>query len=127
MRILLVEDDPDTSGYVIKPAVELDVGGAKTRLEASRLSASPSIARAVNLPLLVWQTYWIDGQLMTSDHLAKLRTALSRVSGRGDDGATVVLFAKGDDEQQTAALLARFTQSQLPALVAELGITSARR
>ena len=123
----LVQSEDKTWNRTALPAVELDVGGAKTRLEASRLSASPSIVRAVNLPLLVWQTYWIDGQLMTSDHRAKLRTALSRVSGRGDDGATVVLFAKGDDEQQTAALLARFTQSQLPALVAELGITSARR
>ena len=123
----LVQSEDKTWNRTALPAVELDIGGTKTRLDASRLSASPSIVRAANLPLLVWQTYWIDGQLMTSDHRAKLRTALSRVSGRGDDGATIVLFAKGDDEQQTAALLTRFTQSQLPALVAELGNTSARR
>lgn len=69
--------------------------------------------------LRVWQLYWVDGELITSDARAKLRLALNRVLGRGDDGAVVLLSTPMPSEGQTAeadALLARYVQSHLPAL-----------
>ena len=43
--------------------------------------------------LVIWQWYWIDGQLTASDIDAKLLTALSRLRGRGDDSAVIILYA----------------------------------
>ena len=34
---------------------------------------------------VVWQWYWVNGRLTTSDITAKLLTALSRLRGNGDD------------------------------------------
>ncbi len=43
--------------------------------------------------LVVWQTYWVSGRPLASDQAAKAWTAFSRLLGRGDDGAVVVLYA----------------------------------
>ncbi len=42
--------------------------------------------------LVVWQWYWINGKLTTSDIEAKLYTALSRLRGQGDDSAVIMLY-----------------------------------
>lgn len=42
--------------------------------------------------LIVWQWYWINGKLTTSDIEAKLYTALSRLRGQGDDSAVIMLY-----------------------------------
>ncbi|HEX6735225.1 MAG TPA: exosortase A [Azonexus sp.] len=42
--------------------------------------------------LRVWQWYWIGGRLTASDARAKLYTAWSRLSGRGDDAAVIMLY-----------------------------------
>ena len=47
--------------------------------------------------MAVWQWYWVDGQLTASEHWAKAYTALSRLKGRGDDSAVVIVYA--DEEQ----------------------------
>jgi exosortase A len=43
--------------------------------------------------LVVWHWYWIDGHLTDSDFVAKAYTALSRLVGRGDDSAVIVIYA----------------------------------
>jgi EpsI family protein len=43
--------------------------------------------------LVVWQWYWINGKLTASDIEAKLLTSFSRLSGRGDDSAVIMLYA----------------------------------
>ncbi len=47
-----------------------------------------------NSRLLVWQWYWINGRWTASEAAAKAYTALSRLAGRGDDSAVVILFAE---------------------------------
>jgi EpsI family protein len=42
--------------------------------------------------LRVWSTSWIDGRLITSDWQAKLYGVWQTLSGRGDDGAVVILY-----------------------------------
>ena len=43
---------------------------------------------AANRPaLIVWRSYWVDGSFVAGDAAAKLRGALARLRGRGDDGA----------------------------------------
>jgi EpsI family protein len=43
--------------------------------------------------LLVWQWYWINGQMVASDYMARIYLALSRLRGRGDDAAAVIVYA----------------------------------
>jgi EpsI family protein len=45
----------------------------------------------------VWYWYWIDGKLITSDHLGKFWLALSRLSGHGDESAAVFVYAQEPD------------------------------
>lgn len=42
---------------------------------------------------IVWQWYWINGRLTTSDIEAKWLTALSMLTGRGDDSAVVIVYS----------------------------------
>jgi exosortase A len=58
--------------------------------------------------LRVWQWYWVDGTLTTSDIKAKLLTLKSRISGRGDDGAIIVLYAPETAAGEGDAILADF-------------------
>lgn len=51
------------------------------------------IGSSPEVRLRAWQWYWIDGRLTASDANAKLLAALSRLSGRGDDAAVVILYA----------------------------------
>lgn len=55
---------------------------------------------------IVWQWYWINGQITSSDIKAKWLTALSVLAGHGDDSATVILYAPKND---SAKMLSQFT------------------
>ena len=43
--------------------------------------------------LQVWQIYWVNGRMLSSDWQAKLFGALYRLVGRGDDAAVIYVFA----------------------------------
>jgi exosortase A len=58
--------------------------------------------------LRVWQWYWIDGQLTSSDHLGKLWLALARLRGHGDDSAAVFVYAREDLPGGADAALEKF-------------------
>lgn len=51
--------------------------------------------------LIVWQWYWINGKLVTSDAEAKIQTALSRLLGAGDDSAVIMIYAPSDSATDT--------------------------
>ena len=51
--------------------------------------------------LVVWQWYWINGKLTASDFEAKLLTAYSRLRGRGDDSAVIILYANQESAAET--------------------------
>ena len=57
--------------------------------------------------LVVWQWYWINGQLTSSDFEAKLYTAFSRLLGKGDDSAVIMLFAPRQDADEALPAFAR--------------------
>jgi len=57
--------------------------------------------------MIVRHAYWIGGRWTTSDHLAKVYLALSRLRGEGDDSAVVMLhapYAEGGRASAIAAL-----------------------
>ena len=60
---------------------------------------------------VVWQWYWINGHLTTSDFKAKLLTALSRLRGHGDDSAVIILYSPAE---VAPASLAAFAEAAGP-------------
>jgi exosortase A len=71
--------------------------------------------------MVVWQIYWINGTLTTSDHLAKVYSAFYRLMGRGDDSAVIVLYTPRTEPAGGAeALLQTFMASSYPAIHALL-------
>jgi exosortase A len=81
----------------------------------------PSIEARLRGPssseLLVWRWYQVDGQLTASAHFAKLLQAKSRLLGRGDDGAVIIVYTEaGEDPQAAAARLQNFVSAMLPGI-----------
>jgi exosortase A len=67
--------------------VEASVGGSALSVRAAELEGA-----AVRLD--AWRWYWIDGRLTASDVMAKVLLAWSRLTGRGDDSAVVVIYGE---------------------------------
>ena len=81
-------------------------------------SASPTDER-----LVVWQVYWVNGQLTASQAKAKLYGALQRLSGHGDDSAVVVLYTDKGQGDQGAQRLQNFMQTNGARIIALLEAT----
>lgn len=58
--------------------------------------------RGQSKSLLVWRWYWVDGRHVVNPYWAKLLQAKSRLLGRGDDGAVVIVYAPYDDRPLVA-------------------------
>ena len=58
--------------------------------------------------LVVWQFYWIGGQVTANDHLAKVYGAINRLMGRGDGSAVIVAYTRKDHAGSAEALLSSF-------------------
>ncbi len=94
----------------------VNFAGQQVTVRQAELRGSSLLGQATNDRLLVWQLYWVNGRLTTSDVLAKAYGALYRLLGRGDDAAVIVLStAKGADGSGQARLQA-FTQTNAAAL-----------
>jgi exosortase A len=87
-------------------------GAFKVREGSILQSESPGQARQ---RLRVWQTYRIDGVYVANNILGKLHGAWSRLRGRGDDSAVLMVFADEGDAGAEAKLSAFLSQA-LPAL-----------
>jgi exosortase A len=71
--------------------------------------------------LLVWRWYWVDGQYFVNPYWGKILQAKSRLLGRGDDGAIVMVYAPYDDRPLDAERVLRdFVGAMLPAITRSL-------
>lgn len=72
--------------------------------------------------LLVWHWYWVDGHWTNSDYVAKAYQAASRLRGRGDDSAVIMIYApiRSDERAMTATTLEKFALEMGPELDAAL-------
>jgi len=95
---------------------QLDVAGTPVTLRTAELRNIDNTAPAVQPDLILWQMYWINGRLTTSEHLAKAYVALNRLMGRGDDAAVIVFYTPKSDGVQADAALAAFVKANLGAL-----------
>jgi exosortase A len=74
-----------------------------------------------------WQWYWIDGTITASSAHAKALTAWSRLRGRGDDSAAIVLYAPDGNSSRAAATLQAFTNDAWPAIAGVLERAAQRK
>lgn len=85
------------------------------------LALSEAKLRDRSTDLLVWYWYWVDGQYTVNPVWGKLLQAKSRLLGRGDDGAVVIVYAPYSDEPHVAKqVLTDFVGSMLPNITKSL-------
>lgn len=63
--------------------------------------------------LVVWNIYWINGTLTSSDYLAKAYGAFYRLLGRGDKSAVIVVYTLKDEVVSAESVLASFLATNL--------------
>jgi len=94
-NVLATSSDPIWS-VVSRNRAEVNVDGMPASIRTAELSSKDITAHR----LVVWQWYWIDGKPTASDTEAKLLTALSRLRGRGDDSAVIILYAPQESAKE---------------------------
>jgi exosortase A len=116
----LVRSDNRTWVQVSQSARDVATSEGSVRVREALLRGSPVLRGSAAPMMRVWQTYWIDGHLTTSDHVAKVLTTLSRLRGRGDDGAVLVFYALESQPGDAEPALQAFVAAGLPVLRAQL-------
>jgi EpsI family protein len=94
------------------------LNGHSSIVRTARLRGSEKAGLGTPERLLVWQLYWVNGRLTASDSQAKIEGAISRLLGRGDDGAVLLFYTPYVEGEVGAAeaTLEAFVRSQLEPL-----------
>ena len=83
---------------------------ATTNIEGQPFDARTTVVARNEERLAVWQWYWVDGHVTTSQYVAKMYEALAVLQGHGDPAAWVVVFTPTEhDEAQVRRTLQSFT------------------
>lgn len=99
----------------------IEIGGEPLTVRTLRLRSASGDR------MVVWQWYWINGRWTASDPRAKAYTALSRLQGRGDDSAVVVMYALEDQPGGGARALQAFANAAAAPIEAALRQTRDQR
>jgi exosortase A len=89
-------------------------GAVPMRSAALRSPADPKSTPLQRVAVLY--TYRIDGRFVTGHAEARLRLALQRLLGQGDDGAVIFFHTAAGDADEGAKALEAFVAEQLPRL-----------
>jgi len=120
MNVLVTNDDP-VWAKVAGGTREISFNQQPIQVSTTQLRGPGGIR------LVVWQWYWVNGQWTSSDALVKAYTALSRLTGKGDDSAVIVLYAPQGQAGEGDAVLADFARAAGPAVSSALQQTLATR
>jgi EpsI family protein len=116
----IVVSNDETWSAVGTGARGLRFAGASIKVNETQLR-SRDMSR-----LLTYDWYWTGGEFTNNPYRAKALEAASRLLGRGDDGAVIVVFTPYDERPApAAATLQSFLQDALPAIQGTLA--NARR
>ncbi|TMH32320.1 MAG: exosortase A, partial [Betaproteobacteria bacterium] len=111
-----------TSGNVLVKAVEFRWKQLSTKTDTLDWLGSPTQARRAeivgpNVHLNVELLYWVEGTLTSSDYLAKALTAWSKLRGRGDDSALIVIYARDSETgKKSMEMLHDFAAAMSPSI-----------
>ncbi|EXI76747.1 MAG TPA: exosortase A [Candidatus Accumulibacter phosphatis] len=119
-NVLVASEDP-VWARVAGGAKEMSFNQQPLRIRTAELRGLESTR------LLVWQWYWINGRWTSSEAVAKGYTALSRLSGQGDDSAVILLFAQQGRPGEADAALADFATAAGAAIESALRQTAGER
>ena len=106
---------------------QLDVAGVSVGWRTADWRSIDATAHGGSPDLMLWQVYWVNGRFTRSEYLAKAYVALSRLLGRGDDAAMIVLYARQAAAGEADAALTAFAQANLGAVDALLRQVASRR
>lgn len=98
----------------------VDLPDRSIAVRTAELRKSAHSGQVADERLTVWQIYWINGTLTSSDILAKAYTALNSLLGRGDDSAVIIVYAPKGDDGLGEATLAAFMQANTSVIEALL-------
>ena len=111
---LMVTSSNHAWARVVSGVHQLELGGQSLAPRSAELRSSET------LRMVVWQWYWVNGHLTSSDHVAKAYTALSRLTGQGDDSAVIFVYVP---KEQGDAVLEAFVKAAEPAIANALSRT----
>jgi exosortase A len=124
--LVTTSDEAWTQVGAAKQAITYDKQPLAVR--ATELRRRGVDAQAQETRLVVWQFYWLQGRLTSSDSLAKIYGALGRLTGHGDDGAVVLVYTqKQANPPDAAAVLQSFLDANAGAIAATLQQTLNQR
>ena len=109
-NVLVTSDDPHWA-RVSGGMRDISFNQQALKVRTAQLRAS-----SASVGLVVWQWYWVNGRWTSSDVLAKAYTALSQLTGKGDDSAVIIVYTPQDQAGQAAAALDDFARAAGPAL-----------
>lgn len=93
---MLVTSQDDRWAQVSGGSASTELAGQPLTVAAATLRRKSSVLDGNAVRLRAWRFYWVNGRFTASDVQAKLQGALSRLMGRGDDGAIVVIYTALD-------------------------------
>ena len=97
----------------------VDWRGERQRVDAATLSGP-------NVRLEVFRLYWISGRTTSSESVAKILTAWSVLTGRGDDSALILMYTPQQGSAEEArGVLREFSAGMSPSI--ERALETARR
>ncbi|NRF66499.1 exosortase A [Aquincola sp. S2] len=100
--------------------------GART-VEVRQTALMSPMSTREHARMLVWQLYWINGELTARDVRAKLLSAWQRLRGQGDESAAIVIYAADRPGQPAEAALRGFLGANLDTIERALQAARDRR
>ncbi|UCV24742.1 exosortase A [Ferribacterium limneticum] len=91
-NVLVTSSDPLWQ-IVANRQANTSFGGSQVAIREAELLKKQDIA---NERYIIWQGYWINGRLTSSDIEAKWLTAWAMLTGHGDDSAAIIIYAPKD-------------------------------
>ncbi len=122
---LLVEDHSPLWAQIGSGSSALEPAAAAARVSTAVLRQPSDLKAQARTLLQVAHLYWVDGHFTHRAAEAKVRMAIGRLMGRGDDGAVLVFTTPLPPDGPAAVDLNRFVSQQLPALGQALASTAA--
>jgi EpsI family protein len=119
-NVLVRTDDPHWL-QVGSTRRTVDLAGQPVAFQTTELRGLPGPGRPTDNRLVAWHVYWINGRLTASEAWAKAYTALYRLTGRGDDAAVVLIYAReGAQAGEASAAIEDFLRANLVAVESRL-------
>ncbi len=118
-NVLVSSEDPRWA-VVASGSRPLSLAGATVHVDTAEL-------RGPDQRLVAWRWYWVAGRYTASERAAKLWLAYSRLLGRGDDSAVIVVFTpKNGSATEAQRVLEAFVAALGPAIDRGLAQTAGR-